>query len=323
LYKTKESFCIKKRYYRFALKDIVKMHFFYSQTHPAASGAELIDEFKFINDFGFEAYKDIRQKPLEMHFNAGIEICFILKGRYDWIVEGEKYTLLPGDGFVTCPWQKHGSPREVVDLGEIFWIVIKPQLFNPNGEFIAGDWSKLTNKQNQFIGNVLSCNSNHKLSKANTLKPLFVELRNELEKKEFAYSLRVTNIVEEFLIRVVRHIQNRDKQFQQTQNRFKSFDLALRSKIAEKWTLEEMCKESGLGITSLTNFVKENTGYTPANYLIFIRIEMAKEILKTSQKKLTNIALDCGFYSSQHFSSTFSKWVGISPLHFRKVNQHN
>ncbi len=300
------------------MKDFVKMHFFYSKNHPAASGSEFIDEFEFINDFGFEEYKDIRQKPLSLHFNEGIEICYVTKGRYQWIVEGKEYMLLPGDGFVTCPWQKHGSPREVVDLGEIYWVVIKPQLFLSNGKFELGTWSRLKPEENALIGKVFSANENHKLAKAHILKALFIELKNELVKKEFGYFRRASNMAEEFLIQVVRHIQNRDNQIRITQNRFQEFDATLRNNLAKKWTLEEMSEYSNLGITSLTQFVKENTGYTPANYLIFLRLEKAKKMLQTSAKKLTDIAYDCGFYSSQHFSSTFSKWEGKSPLHYRK-----
>lgn len=301
------------------VKDIVKMHFFYSKTHPAATGSELIDEFDFINDFGFEEYKDIRQKPLSLHYNHGIEICYVTKGRYEWMVEGESYILLPGDGFVTCPWQQHGSPREVVDLGEIFWVVLKPQLFLENGTFLPGDWSRLTMQESNRIGKVLAGNENHRLSKAYILKSLFVDLRNELEKKDFGYIRRVNNLTEDLLIQVVRHIRNRDKQIKKTQNRFQEFESMLKQSLEKKWTLEEMCLVSRLGITSLTQFVKENTGYTPANYLIFLRLEKAKEMLTHSNKKLTDIAYDCGFYSSQHFSSTFSKWIGKSPLLFRKM----
>ena len=294
------------------------MHFFYSKTHPAASGSELIEEFSFINDFGFEVYKDIRQKPLELHFNEGIEICYILKGRYEWVVEGKKYTLLPGDGFVTCPWQKHGSPREVVDLGEIYWVVIKPDIFEKDGTFVPGSWSGLAEDEIRLMGQVLSGNSNHKLAKAFILTPLFLELKNELYQKGFAYTRRVEKLSEEFLIQVVRHIQNRDKQLQKTQNRFQEFDAMLQQHLAKKWTLEEMCAVSKLGITTLTQFIKENTGYTPANYLIYLRLEKAKRSLQNTGKSLTDIAYDCGFYSSQHFSSTFSKWIGLAPKDYRK-----
>lgn len=294
------------------------MHFFYSKTDRDASESNILDEFGFINDFGFEEYKDIRQKQLGLHYNEGIEICYVTKGRYEWIVGDKSYVLFPGDGFITCPWEKHGSPREVVDLGEIYWIVLKPELFKENGKFSFGTWSRIKTTDNRLIGKVLSQNENHKLSKAQVLKSLFVDLRNEMERKDFGYKQRICNLAEEFLIKTVRLIQNRESQILKHQNWFLDFDSMLRSDLSRKWSLEEMALKTDVGITSLIHLVKEHTGYTPANYLIYLRLEKAKNMLAHSSVKLTDIALECGFYSSQHFSSTFSKWVGISPKDYRK-----
>jgi AraC-like DNA-binding protein len=35
---------------------------------------------------------------------------------------------------------------------------------------------------------------------------------------------------------------------------------------------------------------------------------------------VTDIALDVGFYSSQHFATTFKKLTGYTPSDFRKKN---
>ncbi len=293
------------------------MHFFYSKTDRDASGSDVLDEFDFINDFGFEEYKDIRQKPLSLHFNEGIEICYVTKGRYEWVVGDKSFLLFPGDGFITCPWQKHGSPREVVDLGEIYWIVLKPQFFLKNERFKMGEWSRFTDAENEFIANILSNNINHKLSKANELKLFFLELHNEIDNKGFGYKQRICNLAEEFLITVVRIIQSRENLKKQSENWFSYFDNMLKNNLGKKWTLEEMALQNQVGITKLIQLVKEYSGYTPANYLIFLRLEAAKKMLSETNKKLTEIAYDSGFYSSQHFSSTFSKWVGVAPKDYR------
>ncbi len=303
------------------MKDFVKMHFFYSNTDGDATDTQILKEFSFINDFGFEEYKDIRQKPLSLHYNKGIEICFVTKGRYNWVVDDKSYLLFPGDGFITCPWEKHGSPREVVDLGEIYWIVIRPELFLQTGRFKLGRWSKLNRRANDLLGKVLSENRNHSLLKAQFLKPLFLELQNELTRKEFGYYQRVCGLVEELLIKTVRLLQNRENRMIKNQQWFLNFENRLKEEISKKWTLEEMTRESGVGVTTFTQLVKEQSGYTPANFLIFLRLEKAKELLLQTTNKLTDIALECGFYSSQHFSSTFSKWIGMTPNGYRKRNK--
>ena len=294
------------------------MHFFYSNTDSDATDPRILKEFSFINDFGFEEYKDIRQKPLSLHYNKGIEICYVTKGRYNWVVGDKSYLLFPGDGFITCPWEKHGSPREVLDLGEIYWIVIQPELFLESGKFKLGGWSKLKSTENRLIGKVLANNKNHSLLKAQFFKPLFVELQKELVQKDFGYYQRVCNLVEELLIKTVRLLQNRENTILENRQWFLNLEDRLINNLSKKWTLDEMLQDSGIGITTFTQLIKEHSGYTPANYIIFLRLEKAKELLAKTSRKLTDIALECGFYSSQHFSSTFSKWVGITPYIYRK-----
>ncbi|MCK5135888.1 MAG: helix-turn-helix transcriptional regulator [Bacteroidales bacterium] len=294
------------------------MHFFYSKTDGDASDSEILKEFSFLNDFGFEEYKDIRQKPLGLHYNEGIELCYVTKGRYEWVVGDKKYLLFPGNGFVTCPWQQHGSPRDVVDLGEIYWIVIKPELFTKDGLFFLGDWARFSSAENKLIGAVLSKNSKHIIQKAQPLKILFESLHHEIENKKFGYFQRASNLIEEFLIDTVRIIQSKENQIEENKNWFNKFDDLIKANISKKWTLHDLAQMNNFGITTLTHLVKENTGYTPANYIIYLRLEKAKEQLQNTCMSMTNIALDCGFYSSQHFSSTFSRWVGMTPSRYRK-----
>lgn len=298
------------------------MHFFYSQTDNVANGSGILNEFPFINDFGFEEYKDIRQKPLRLHYNNGIEFCFVTKGRYDWVVGDQSYLLFPGNGFVTCPWQLHGSPREVVDLGEIYWIVIKPKQFNEDGECILGDWSRFSETDNKLIGEIFSKNSRHILPKAQVYRGMLESLRFELETKRMGYFQRVCNLTEDIIIQTVRMIQSREEQLTENLNWFSQLETLLTNNLSRKWTLDELAKLQNVGVTTLIQIVKDNTGYTPANFLIFLRLERARKLLSESTLSLTSIALDCGFYSSQHFSSTFSKWLGISPKVYRKQSKN-
>ncbi|MCK4992772.1 MAG: helix-turn-helix transcriptional regulator, partial [Bacteroidales bacterium] len=184
---------------------------------------------------------------------------------------GDKnYLLFPGNGFVTCPWQQHGSPRDVVDLGEIYWIVIKPELFTEEGSFYLGDWTRFSSAENKLIGGTLSKNSKHIIQKAQTLKNLFESLHHEIENRKFGYFQRVSNLVEEFLISTVRIIQSKENQIEENKNWFKKFDDLINANITKKWTLSDLSQMTNLGITTLTHLVKECSGYTPANYIIYL-----------------------------------------------------
>ncbi len=74
----------------------------------------------------------------------------------------------------------------------------------------------------------------------------------------------------------------------------------------------------GMGTTLFNEKVKSYSGFSLINYLINIRISEAIKLLKKKDTSLTDIALDIGFYSSQHFSTTFKKLTGYTPSEFRK-----
>jgi len=74
----------------------------------------------------------------------------------------------------------------------------------------------------------------------------------------------------------------------------------------------------GLGSTLFNERVKNHSGFSPISYLINIRISEAIKLLKRADISLTDIALETGFYSSQHFSTTFKKLTGYTPSAFRK-----
>jgi AraC-like DNA-binding protein len=77
-----------------------------------------------------------------------------------------------------------------------------------------------------------------------------------------------------------------------------------------------------IGQTSLNLLLKRETGFTPAQFLMDMRINEAKKQLQQSGQKITEIALNCGFCSLQHFSSTFLRITGYKPKEFR-AGDHN
>ncbi|MEL6441402.1 MAG: AraC family transcriptional regulator [Cyanobacteria bacterium J06621_8] len=62
---------------------------------------------------------------------------------------------------------------------------------------------------------------------------------------------------------------------------------------------------------------KQSMGITPHQYLSQQRVEKAKQLLKQTDRSITDIALDCGFSSHSHLSKQFRKATGITPKVYR------
>ncbi len=62
------------------------------------------------------------------------------------------------------------------------------------------------------------------------------------------------------------------------------------------------------------------TGYTVKNYLNRYRLYRAAAALKESDKRIIEIAFECGFSSQQAFTKSFSLLYGTSPAQFRRAD---
>lgn len=66
-------------------------------------------------------------------------------------------------------------------------------------------------------------------------------------------------------------------------------------------------------------FFKKMTGITFADYLNEYRCEKADLLLRTTNKSIMEISLECGFSSCQYFSKTYHRYRGYKPSETRKM----
>jgi AraC family transcriptional regulator len=64
---------------------------------------------------------------------------------------------------------------------------------------------------------------------------------------------------------------------------------------------------------------RRSVGEPPARYLRRYRLKRAREMMVSTSKSLSEIALNCGFSDQPHFTRTFSRMVGISPAAWRRI----
>ena len=82
----------------------------------------------------------------------------------------------------------------------------------------------------------------------------------------------------------------------------------------EQFTLEELASSLYTNKTYLSTFIKDEYDMNFSGWVGSLRIDEAKRIMmKEPEKKLQEVAFECGFSSLAYFSSVFSKSEGISP----------
>jgi YesN/AraC family two-component response regulator len=86
---------------------------------------------------------------------------------------------------------------------------------------------------------------------------------------------------------------------------------------AEPITREEIADHIGISADYLTDCFRQELGLTPITYVRRYRIRQACELLRTSDKSITQIAMAAGFSDSAHFTRTFQREMKMTPRAFR------
>lgn len=94
----------------------------------------------------------------------------------------------------------------------------------------------------------------------------------------------------------------------------------MQENLTEEFDMEELARSVGLSRPHFFKLFKQQMGVTPNIYMNTLRSEQAIEDLLTTDKSVTDIALDLGFSSQASFTRFFSSNVGISPSEYRRVS---
>lgn len=87
---------------------------------------------------------------------------------------------------------------------------------------------------------------------------------------------------------------------------------------SKNWSLSEIAGEVDLSPAYLSRVFKRHTGKTLTQCLRLIRISYALERLPENKRNLTGLALETGFSSHAHMSSTFMETLGTTPSSLAK-----
>ena len=275
------------------------------------------NEVDFIRDFRHVPvdFSVLKKNPL-VH-PAFFNLILITEGKHHLKIGNTSATLLPDDFILLFPKTTFTyDPHHLTTKGSYCLLTI--DLYGKDSSKSSMWVSQKKKTDMGMIHKLLKINNPIVLNNFRKGQQIFAEIFRELEKKEIGYRSAIQGLLEELIIKVTRVLTRQKTLNENRLNKLKLLEKLLKENLAYPWTINEMATLTGFGVTTLTHELKHLTGFSPINYLINLRIEKALYLLRESNIKLTEIAFETGFYSSQHFSSTFKKVVGSSPSVFRR-----
>ncbi len=87
----------------------------------------------------------------------------------------------------------------------------------------------------------------------------------------------------------------------------------LKNNLEKEITLEQLAEQVHLNKNYLVRLFKQTYGKSPIRMLISLRMELARDLLTSTDMSVGDIAIACGYTSAAYFTAEYKKQFGLTP----------
>lgn len=102
-----------------------------------------------------------------------------------------------------------------------------------------------------------------------------------------------------------------------------TFKQVIEAHLFSQISIEELAQLNHLSLSSFKREFAKLYNDTPANYIKAKKLEKAAELLSLSDKRISEIAFDCGFNDLANFTKSFRSKYSTTPKNYRLKYSHN
>jgi AraC-like DNA-binding protein len=209
------------------------------------------------------------------------------------INKGDGFLLFPGEWHRYKPVKKTGWTENWVGFsGQIADIIMNESFFSKELPII------------QKCGNMLLLN-------------LFKSMTQLISEEPFGFQRTASGVCLQ-LIAELCNIQKGAVLSEQANSLISTSKHLIRKKIDEEIDFHTFCKNHGISYSKFRSDFKHQTGFAPLQYFLLMKIEKAKDQLKSTDLKAKQIAYNLGFKSDHYFGRIFKFKTDMTPKAFRR-----
>lgn len=287
---------------------------------------QLSDDFQF----KFNRHRS-RTMTQSLHMHDYIQIAYVVRGVGIHHFCDKLLTVGKGDLFIIPPWQPHCL--RTTDEKEFEFVLLD---FMPS---FLGEQVKPFAKS--LFRHVLE--SGPSVSASERLQPwlhisqdkqllveqLLQDIQEEVAGREEGYAFSVQLNVIKLLILVDRELRKSERNRQlaseqrSQQHQFHEVIDYIQQHYGIDIPLEQGALLAGMTPAYFSHLFKKATGQTFVEYVHEVRIERAKELIRTGVLTMTQICFQVGFRHLSHFIRTFKKRTGMTPTEYKKTARNH
>lgn len=283
-----------------------------------------METVKFFSSVGYQCLEQLEQTSVDLYLSTcGIQSCnpnhyfgpakrdiylihFVSEGAGTYMANGKKYNLRKGDFFVIYPDTEVYYVSDDKKPWEYMWIGFGGIKAESYLKYAGIDRENLTGVYNNLsfiLANI------QQMMLARTLT-----YYNEMKRQSYLLQI-LAALVEDYqqnLPSEETYIYPNKVYLQQ------AFDY-IKQHISEDVKIAEIADYIGINRSYLTSIFKKNLGVSPQEYLINVRMDMAEDLLRNTDYKISYISSLVGYNDPLTFSKMYKKYKGKSPSQTQKI----
>src|SRR3984957_17842494 len=234
-----------------------------------------------------------------------------------WVDSPDKqYTVTGGLATLTQPGQTHGGVREVLNPGR--WCMLR-FLLMPNSKKMP---TGLTAAQATHLQSLLKEMASPVFSFSPSLEKCIERLLDEHRHPSVTSDLMARSLLHELIIWIARDYEasmlNHRRLLPKYSPPIQAAVLWLDEHVGEPVLMEHAANAAGLSESHFRRWFQKEVGFNPADYMMYRRVGIAKNKLRTRDLSVTKIAMALGFSTSAYFTAVFRKRTGLTPTQYRR-----
>lgn len=270
---------------------------------------------KHVPIIGYQRYIEAVANGLipESHEDT-YEFHYIVRGDLDWWAEDTSCRVKPGMVFMTRPGEMHGSSDTFFQPTELYWF----QLRVPKSKPMAG----LTVAETGYLRQRLASLTERIFSASNQIRPAFECILDEHRFPSSSSPIIARAGLHQLIGFLIRDHDNHVGGHQEAaplSSQIQSAVEMIGGSLGDPPPIDKVAKEVCMSPGHFRARFRQETGFSPYEYLTRCRIDKAKEMLMNRRWTVTHVAFQLGYSSSQNFASSFKRQTGMTPTDYRVV----
>lgn len=272
---------------------------------------------QFFRGYPFEVIKvSGREYAQKLHYHDYVQIWYVKQGECTHYLYDSSYHIKEGDIFVIPPDVPHRIVSEGTGNIELIGCGFLEEFIGKDSEYLEPFTINKNDVKPFFNLNGVS---------KKKIEDIFDEIIFEYQCKENYFELYIRANILRMLSLLSREYKrnpliddNKNQKLKSIINEVISY---MKEHCCEKIYIDDMCSRANLSTSYFSYIFKQFTGRTFSEYLRFLKIEKAKDMLLNNEdnKSIGEIATELGFDDLGYFDRVFKNEVGISPKKFKNL----